>query len=69
MGCHYDCGQTTGVIFFSAAYFAAVSLTNGPITLSSAVNQSDVIFQFLPSQVWMRPARALVIGARQLDRL
>jgi hypothetical protein len=39
-----------GVMFFSAAYFAAVSLTMGAITLSSLVYQSDVIFQFLPSQ-------------------
>ena len=47
-----------GVIFFSAAYLAAASLTIGAITLSSEVYQSDVIFQFLPSQVWMRPVRA-----------
>ena len=40
----------------------------GAITLSSLVYQSDVIFQFLPSQVWMRPAR-LMIGAGHLDRL
>src|SRR5438132_14316709 len=30
----------------------------GAITLSSLVYQSDVIFQSLPSQVWMRPTRA-----------
>jgi hypothetical protein len=45
------------VIFFSAAYFAAASLTMGAITESSAVIQSDAIFHFLPSQVWMRPVR------------
>ena len=45
------------VIFFSAAYFAAASLTMGAITESSAVIQSDEIFHFLPSQVWMRPVR------------
>src|SRR6516164_4263624 len=47
-----------GVSFFSAAYFAAASLTMGAITLSSLVYQSDEIFQSLPSQVWMRPVRA-----------
>src|SRR5215469_8572462 len=46
------------VSFFSAAYFAAASLTMGAITLSSLEYQSDVIFQSLPSQVWMRPVRA-----------
>src|SRR5262245_24381638 len=47
-----------GVIFFSAAYLAAASLTMGAITLSSDSYQSDVMLQFLPSQVWMRPVRA-----------
>ena len=47
-----------GAIFFSAAYLAAASLTIGAITLSSDSYQSEVIFQFLPSQVWMRPVRA-----------
>ena len=47
-------------MFFSAAYFAAASLTMGAITLSSLTYQSDVICQFLPSQVWMRPVRAFV---------
>src|SRR5262249_36630672 len=46
-----------GVIFFSAAYFAAASLTMGAIMESSAMIQSDAIFHFLPSQVWMRPVR------------
>src|SRR5215510_6581192 len=46
------------VIFFSAAYLAAASLTMGAITLSSLVYQSDEIFHSLPSQVWMRPTRA-----------
>jgi hypothetical protein len=45
------------VIFFSAAYFAAASLTMGAIMESSAVIQSDAMFHFLPSQVWMRPVR------------
>ncbi len=45
------------VVFFSAAYFAAASLTMGAIMESSAVIQSDAIFHFLPSQVWMRPVR------------
>ena len=44
--------------FFSAAYFAAASLTMGAIMESSAVIQSEAIFHFLPSQVWMRPVRA-----------
>ena len=43
---------------FSAAYRAAASFTIGAISASSALYQSDVIFQFLPSQVWMRPVRA-----------
>src|SRR6266545_7006334 len=46
------------VIFFSAAYLAAASLTMGAMTLSSLVYPSDAIFQSLPSQVWMRPTRA-----------
>ena len=37
------------VIFFSAAYLAAASLTMGAMTLSSLVYQSDAIFQSLPS--------------------
>src|SRR5207237_5218011 len=45
-------------IFFSAAYLAAASLTIGAITLSSLTYQSDVFFQSLPSQAWMRPVRA-----------
>ena len=40
-------------MFFSAAYFAAASLTMGAIMESSAVIQSDAIFHFLPSQVWI----------------
>jgi hypothetical protein len=47
-------------MFFSAAYVAAASLTMGAITLSALTYQSDVICQFLPSQVWMRPVRAFV---------
>jgi hypothetical protein len=39
------------VIFFSSAYLAAASLIIGAITLSSLTYQSEVIFQFLPSQV------------------
>src|SRR5207244_8831991 len=39
------------VIFFSAAYLAAASLTMGAITASSEVIQSDATFHFLPSQV------------------
>src|SRR5262249_18840393 len=45
------------VIFFSAAYLAAASLTIGAITESSELIQSDATFHFLPSQVWMRPTR------------
>jgi len=45
------------VIFFSAAYLAAASLTIGAMMESSALIQSDAIFHFLPSQVWMRPVR------------
>src|SRR5215471_21512316 len=58
------------VIFFSAAYFAAASLTIGAMMESSAVIQSDVMFHFLPSQV-LDPAhpRALVVGAGHLHRL
>src|SRR5262249_43560028 len=62
---HVDVGWTRhqlvrqpAAMFFSAAYFAAASLTMGAITLSSLTYQSDVICQFLPSQVWMRPVRA-----------
>ncbi len=55
---HQLVAGSPAVIFFSAAYLAAASLTIGAITLSSLVYQSDVIFQFLPSQVWMRPVRA-----------
>jgi hypothetical protein len=44
--------------FFSAAYLAAASVTIGAITLSSLTYQSDVIFQLLPSQVWIRAVRA-----------
>jgi hypothetical protein len=51
-------GWPPAAIFFSAAYFAAASLTIGAITLSSDSYQSEVIFQALPSQVWMRPVRA-----------
>ena len=58
-----------GVIFFSAAYLAAASLTIGRMTLSSELYQSEVIFQSLPSHGWMRPVRALVVGAGRLDRL
>src|SRR6267378_2080439 len=56
-------------IFFSAAYLAAASFTIGAITESSETYQSEVIFQFSPSQVWMRPvwapswsAQATLIG-------
>lgn len=45
------------VIFFSAAYFAAASLTIGAMMESSAVIQSDVMFHLLPSQVWILPIR------------
>jgi GAF domain-containing protein len=45
------------VIFFSAAYFAAASLTMSAIMESSAVIQPDTVFHFLPSQVWIRPER------------
>jgi hypothetical protein len=45
------------VIFFSAAYFAAASLTMGAIMESSAVIQPDTMFHFLPSHVWIRPVR------------
>ena len=41
--------QSRAVIFFSAAYLAAVSLTIGATTLSSAVYQSEITFQALPS--------------------
>jgi hypothetical protein len=56
-----SCGRVTGIarhqfvitqpatIFFSAAYFAAVSLTRGAIMESSAV--IDTMFHFLLSQV------------------
>ncbi len=40
-----------GVMFFSAAYLAAASLTIGAMTESSDVIQSDATFHFLPSQV------------------
>jgi len=41
--------QSRGVIRFSAAYFAAISLTIGSVTLSSAVYQSEMTFHALPS--------------------
>src|SRR5262245_45976881 len=57
-GGHQLVARHPGVMLFSAAYFAAASLTMGAITLSSLTYQSDVIFQFLPSQACMRPVRA-----------
>src|SRR5436190_4413938 len=41
--------QSRAVIFFSAAYFSAVDLTSGSMMVSSAVNQSEITFHFLPS--------------------
>src|SRR5262249_28260608 len=41
--------QSRGVIRFSAAYFAAISLTIGSVTLSLAVYQSEMTFHALPS--------------------
>src|SRR4029453_5899678 len=55
-----------GVSLFSAAYFAAASLTMGAITESSDVTQSDAIFHFLPSQVWMRPVRVASGSAQDI---
>src|SRR5262249_7588641 len=57
-GARHQLVRQPAAMFFSAAYFAAASLTMGAITLSSLTYQSDVICQFLPSQVWMRPVRA-----------
>src|SRR5262249_53972760 len=64
-----------GVIFFSAAYLAAASLTIGAITESSDVIQSDARFHFLPSQVWIRPIRVpsssaeeTLIGCRSFSK-
>src|ERR1700745_2426381 len=48
-GRHQFLPRHPGVIFFSAAYFAAASLTMGAIMESSAVIQSDAMFHFLPS--------------------
>ena len=51
--------QQPTVIFFSAAYLAAASLTMGRSTVVvSRCTSRNVMFQFLPSQVWMRPVRA-----------
>src|SRR5437660_12554896 len=41
--------QSRAVIFFSVAYFSAVDLTSGSMIESSAVNQSEMTFHFLPS--------------------
>jgi hypothetical protein len=41
--------QSRGVMRFSAAYFAAISLTIGSVTVSSAVYQSEITFQATPS--------------------
>src|SRR5262249_31488746 len=57
-GTRHQLVRQPAAMCFSAAYFAAASLTMGAITLSSLMYQSDVICQFLPSQVWMRPVRA-----------
>src|SRR5215472_12839879 len=46
-----------GVTFLSAAYFLAAALTIGLMIASSAVYQSEVSFQALPSHVWMRAER------------
>src|SRR5687767_8724775 len=43
-----------GVSFLSAAYLAAVDFTSGLMICSSPCSQSEVNFQSLPSQVWMR---------------
>src|SRR5262249_26968402 len=58
MARHQLVPRPPGGSFLSAAYFRAASLSIGGIPLSSLVYQADVIFQSLPSQVWMRPVRA-----------
>src|SRR6516164_8513610 len=49
--------QSRGLIFFSAAYFVETSLTSGSMSASSAVYQSEMTFQPLPSHCCTRPSR------------
>src|SRR5580698_3755436 len=44
--------QSRGVIFFSAAYLPATSLTSGTRSASSPVYQSEITFHSLPSHWW-----------------
>src|SRR5215471_17015955 len=47
--------QSRGWILFSAAYFVDTSATSGSMSDSSAVYQSEMIFQALPSHCCTRP--------------
>src|SRR5262245_26738864 len=55
---HPSFEQSRGTIFFSAAYWVDTSITIGSVIVSSAMYQSEITFQILPSHCWMRAVLA-----------